>query len=144
MKPERCKLWNPWAAAGWSLLFSPVFGAWLHAANWQALGRPDKAAAARRWSWLVGGTVLLSGLIGALFEVYARHLPAIAAVMVTAAWCGLSAREQCRYVRNAVGNDYRRRRWWPVLLGGVAGWMVLALLSLGAATLLVGAGGFYI
>lgn len=144
MKPDHCKLWNPWAAAGWSLLFSPVFGAWLHAANWQALGQPDKAASARRWGYAVIAIVLLSGLIGALFEVYARHLPVIAAIVVTAAWGSLSAREQCRYVRVVVGSDYRRRRWWPVLLGGVAGWTVLALLSLGAATLLVGAGGFYI
>lgn len=71
MKQDRCKLWNPWAA-GWSLLFSPAFGAWLHAANWHALGRPDKAAAARRWGWLVIVTILLAGVAAALFELYAR------------------------------------------------------------------------
>ena len=26
-------LWNPNAAANWSLLFSPAFGAWLHMKN---------------------------------------------------------------------------------------------------------------
>ena len=30
-------LWNPNAAASWSLLFSPAFGAFLHMKNWQAL-----------------------------------------------------------------------------------------------------------
>lgn len=144
MKQDSCKLWNPWAAAGWSLLFSPAFGAWLHAANWRALGRPDKAVAARRWGWFVIATILLSGMAAALFELYARHLPGLAIAALTAAWYGFPAREHCRYVRNATGGRYRRRRWGPALLGGVAGWGLLALVSLGAATLLVGLGGVYL
>ena len=144
MKPDRYKLWNPWAAAGWSLLFSPVFGAWLHAANWRALGYPDKAVAARRWSYAMLGMVLLSGLVSALFELYARHLPVIVTVAVTITWFSLPARAHCRHVREATGGRYRRRAWWPVLLGGVAGWGLLALCCAGAATLLLQAGGFYI
>jgi hypothetical protein len=42
-------LWNPGAAANWSLLFSPAFGAFLHMKNWEALGEPAKAAAAKKW-----------------------------------------------------------------------------------------------
>src|SRR6476619_2518005 len=42
-------LWNANAAAAWSLLFSPAFGAFVHMKNWQALGDPGKAAAARMW-----------------------------------------------------------------------------------------------
>ena len=41
-------LWNPNAAAMWSLLFSPVFGALVHMKNWQAMGEPEKAAASKR------------------------------------------------------------------------------------------------
>ncbi|WEF32443.1 hypothetical protein [Pseudoduganella chitinolytica] len=144
MKQDRCKLWNPWAAAGWSLLFSPAFGAWLHAANWHALGRPDKAVAARRWGWLVILAILLAGVMAALFERYARHLPLVATVALTATWVGFPAREHCRYVRATTGDDYRRRRWWPALLGGIAGWVALTLVSLGAATAMVGLGGFYL
>lgn len=144
MKQDRCKLWNPWAAAGWSLLFSPAFGAWLHAANWHALGRPDKAAAARRWGWLVIAAILLAGMAAALFEIYARYVPLLATVALTAASVGMPAREHCRYVRDMIGGNYRRRRWWPALLGGIAGWVLLTLFSLGAATLLVGMGGFYL
>jgi hypothetical protein len=36
-------LWNPNAAAGWSLLFTPAFGAFLHARNgtrWGVIARP--------------------------------------------------------------------------------------------------------
>ena len=40
-------LWNPNAAANWSLLFSPAFGAFVHMKNWQALGEPEKAANAK-------------------------------------------------------------------------------------------------
>lgn len=31
-------LWNPNAAANWSLLFTPLFGAYLHMLNWRSLG----------------------------------------------------------------------------------------------------------
>ena len=30
-------LWNPTAAGSWSILFSPIFGAYLHMLNWRAL-----------------------------------------------------------------------------------------------------------
>jgi hypothetical protein len=43
-------LWNPNAAASWSVLFSPAFGAFLHMKNWQALGEPAKASAAKIWA----------------------------------------------------------------------------------------------
>jgi hypothetical protein len=38
-------LWNPKAAAYWSLLFSPAFGAFVHARNADAMGRVDEAKA---------------------------------------------------------------------------------------------------
>ena len=40
--PRRA-IWNPDAAANWCLLFSPVFGTWLHMKNWRALGEPERA-----------------------------------------------------------------------------------------------------
>ena len=40
-------IWNPSAAASWSLPFSPIFGAYLHMLNWRALGDEQKAATAR-------------------------------------------------------------------------------------------------
>jgi hypothetical protein len=27
-------LWNPMVAVGWSILFTPVFGAWILSKNW--------------------------------------------------------------------------------------------------------------
>jgi hypothetical protein len=51
-EPVRPRLWNPNAAASWSLLLTPAFGAWLHAANWRALGKPERSAANMVWVWL--------------------------------------------------------------------------------------------
>src|SRR5262245_2874850 len=49
------ELWNPNAASSWSLMFSPVFGAFLHMRNWEALGEPEKATQSRYW--MIGSIV---------------------------------------------------------------------------------------
>jgi curved DNA-binding protein CbpA len=51
-------LWNPNAAANWSLLFPPVFGAWLHAKNSSALG--DESEAKHSTYWVYGGILGIS------------------------------------------------------------------------------------
>ena len=61
-------LWNPNAAANWSLLFSPAFGAFLHMKNWQALGQPIKATSAKVWFVLI--LVVLGGLSCASVMVF--------------------------------------------------------------------------
>jgi len=58
-KDDTLALWNPTAAALWSLLFSPALGAWLVMRNWQRLGKPDKARQAL--CWFVGVLVLNLG-----------------------------------------------------------------------------------
>jgi hypothetical protein len=55
-------IWNPNAAANWSLLFSPAFGAYLHMLNWRALGQPGRAASAQHW-FLASLTMLLVSLL---------------------------------------------------------------------------------
>src|SRR5262245_17881361 len=42
-------IWNPQAAAAWSIVLSPVFGSFLHMLNWRALGEENEAAKARGW-----------------------------------------------------------------------------------------------
>jgi hypothetical protein len=49
-------LWNPKPAAYWSLLFSPAFGAFLHARNADAMGRVDEAKANRMWFYVLIAT----------------------------------------------------------------------------------------
>ena len=55
--PVNAELWNPRAAADWSILFTPVFGAWLQARNWKNLNEPDKAA--KSMNWVNVGIVIL-------------------------------------------------------------------------------------
>src|ERR1700684_1195736 len=45
-------LWNPSAAAWWSGLFSPAFGAFVHARNADAMGRVSEAKANRVFFYL--------------------------------------------------------------------------------------------
>lgn len=45
LEPKKPLLWNPNAAVLWCLLISFIFSAFLHAANWDQLGEPDKAKA---------------------------------------------------------------------------------------------------
>ena len=40
---QRAALWNPDAAACWSMLFTPLFGTILVIRNWEALGEPKRA-----------------------------------------------------------------------------------------------------
>jgi cation transporter-like permease len=61
-------LWNPGAAANWSLLFSPAFGAFLHMKNWEALGEPGKASTAKTW-------IVLTLIVLAVGPVAAALLP---------------------------------------------------------------------
>ena len=54
-------LWNPTVAANWSLLFSPILGAWLHAKNWAALGNEVKEKQSMYWvRWGAVGLLLHS------------------------------------------------------------------------------------
>jgi hypothetical protein len=121
-------LWNPGAAAAWSLLFGPMFGAFVHMKNWQALRRPDKAASSRRW--FIANLLLLivslalaflvppSGAIGA-FNFFGG-------IGFLLAWYFFSAREQMRFIAMAYDKHYQRRGWGTPLL-----YAVLAITGLG-------------
>jgi hypothetical protein len=111
-------LWNPNAAASWSLLFSPAFGAFLHMKNWQALGEPAKAAAAKTWV-----VVTLSVLVG--FSVLSAFLPnsktidglsRIIALVLLLSWYYASGRSQVAFVKARFGKRYPRRGWLKPLL----------------------------
>jgi hypothetical protein len=119
-------LWNPNAAANWSLLFSPAFGAFLHMKNWQALGQPDKATSAK--VWFVLSLVVLAGLscasvMGSYSNQQVGSLRIVGFILLIAWYFG-SARGQAAYVKTHFGNTYPRRGWSKPL--GVA---VLALVA---------------
>ena len=104
-------IWNPNAAAGWSLLFSPVFGSFLHMKNWQALGRPDKARQSMWWAILVLLTLLLT-LAWRLVtpdREFGQKIGDLVNITLLALWYFASGREQVQTVKRFT--DYEKRGW---------------------------------
>ena len=115
------EIWNPNAAANWSLPFTPIFGAILHMKNWQALGEPAKAAAARNWAIASAVIIFATVLIGAFMEDGksgdgATRLLSFALLLT---WYFASARAQSQYVKERFGTDYPRKGWGKPLLFAV-------------------------
>ncbi len=106
-------LWNPNAAASWSLLFTPAFGAFLHARNADSMGRAGEAKANRVWFYVMIGYFGLSLL----------PIPAIPEVLFTLAPIGLLlgwyfglGKNQTRYVKETWQDGYERKPWTKPLL----------------------------
>lgn len=116
-------LWNPNAAALWSLLLTPAFGAFLHMKNWQALGEPARAETSRKWFLCVIAAMLGAAVLGLLLpegkavDALSRALGL--ALLIT--WYMQSGREQIRFVLGRYGKAYPRRGWALALLYGVLG-----------------------
>ncbi|MDQ6685874.1 MAG: hypothetical protein M3Z16_12205 [Pseudomonadota bacterium] len=111
-------LWNPNAAASWSLVFSPAFGAFLHMKNWQALGEPRKAASSKAWfiasiAVLIGSTLLAAFLPDSMrFDRLSR----IFGLVLLLSWYFSSGKEQVAVVKSRFGKTYLRRGWTKPLL----------------------------
>lgn len=124
-------LWNPNAAANWSLLLSPIFGAWLHMMNWRSLGEMRRAAAARVWIIVMGvifaGTLLFVPLLGFRASNPAqrfRSVSQLVGILTLVVWYFGAARAQARYVRDRFGKDYPRRGWVVPIAVAIGAWIV--------------------
>ena len=124
--PERTNvppLWNPDAAANWSLLFTPIFGSWLHMLNWRALGETERAKSAKTWLLLLAPLIVGGDLAVALMPGGGiTEGVALLRFVLLLAWYFGSARGQARLVKAQYGNDYVRRRWARPLLGATGLW----------------------
>jgi len=100
-------LWNPEAAGGWSLFFTPIFGSILVLRNWQALGAKEKIRGAQLW------------LIASIIMVVVQFLVSAPLLFVyLVIWYFASAKSQAKYVREKWGKEYPRKSWlWPLLIG---------------------------
>jgi len=136
---ESPPLWNPNAAASWSLVFSPVFGAVLHMKNWQAMGEPAKAAAARNWALasVAFFAVLILSTIALPESKVIDLLSRAGGLVLLLGWYYASGKAQNAAVLARYGKNYRRKGWAKpllVALAAVVGFFVLA----GAAGFLFG------
>jgi len=134
-------LWNPNAAACWSLIFSPVFGGILHMKNWQAMGRPEEAASSRNW---VIGTllVLVATIVMAVVLPDSKFMDLLSRFFgfgTLIAWYYAIGKSQNAAVLARYGKDYARKGWGkPLSLAVLAliGFLVLAVIIGGAAAAL--------
>jgi hypothetical protein len=112
-------LWNPGAAASWSLLFTPVFGALLHRKNWLALGEPQKAAAAKTWIFVYIVTIVGLTLLGVFMpgRMEVMGLLRLSGFALLLAWYYASGKPQVDFVKTRYGKDYPRKGWGqPILI----------------------------
>lgn len=116
-------LWNPNAAALWSLLLTPAFGAFLHMKNWQALGESARAETSRKWFVGVIAVMLGAALVGLLLpeskavDAFSRAF----GLALLISWYMQNGRGQIQFVLGRYGKAYPRRGWALALLYGVLG-----------------------
>jgi len=125
-------IWNPVAAAAWSLLFSPVFGALVQMKNWQALGKPDEAALAMRWA--IANGVILVVLIVLTISMPESTLMGVlgnfGGFILLLTWYFANGRQQIDFVSFSYGKTYERRGWGIALLCGVGGYLVVIVIGI--------------
>jgi hypothetical protein len=123
-------LWNPNATANWSLLFTPMFGAWLQMQNWRALGERKRADAAQ--TWLALSTIIVAGSVF-LDLVAPRTLWAALTTPLGFVWLLVwyfaSGRPHARWVAARFGKDYPRQPWLNPLMWGLAGYVLIFALG---------------
>jgi hypothetical protein len=117
-------IWNPNAAANWSLVFSPVFGSILIWANLRALGQFEGARRAGNWAivtlaWMVLVQFIPDSKTG-------ETVIALASLTWLLVWYYALARPHIRDVQARFGMCYPRRKW-----GKPFGLALLALVTTG-------------
>jgi len=130
---EAPPLWNPNAAANWSLLFSPVFGALVQMKNWQAMGEDEHAATSKMWA--IGSAIVIGAFVlFSAFQAVSQGGPDIGrgvGVILLVAWYVTNGRAQSKYVKERFGKEYPRRGWGKPLLiafGAFAAFVVAAMI----------------
>ena len=114
-KPDSITLWSPDKAALFSwFLFTPIFGAIIHAINWRKLGERKKAKYS--WYWAIG-IFLVFNIAGAFAEAkdYNPHdlnmLLGLIHLPITLLWYFTFGRPQSKYVFNKFKNGYTKNSW---------------------------------
>lgn len=128
-------IWNPNAAANWSLIFTPAFGAYLQMLNWRTLGESEKAAESKNWFYAGLGLLAVYVLMG-IFMGGSKAADGMArglGFLFLLVWYFSAGRAQSKYVKEKFGAGYACKPWGKALLLGVA-----SVIAYFAAALVVG------
>jgi GYF domain 2 len=121
------RLWNPNAAACWSLLLSPAFGAYLHSQNWRTLGDKQRARANMVWFFLL---IIMLVVVTFVPFLSSGALPTGIGVGLLAGWYFSQGKYQVDYVKRTFPNGYTKRPIYLALLAGLLAFVIfLALLG---------------
>jgi hypothetical protein len=104
-------LWNPKAAAYWSLLFSPAFGAFVHARNADAMGRVDEAKANRRWFYVLIAYLGFTFVTIFIFIPIPQGLLELVPTGLLFGWYLSLGKKQVTYVKETWQAGYKRKPW---------------------------------
>ena len=116
------ELWNPNAAANWSLMFTPIFGAYIHAKNWNELGQHERANKSMLWVY-IGFAILVSVLF--LPDVGGR----LVCIAFLISWYFFSAKSQVKYLKENNIN-YEKKSWGKAVLLGFSGLIIFLVISI--------------
>jgi hypothetical protein len=123
-------LWNANAAANWSILFSPIFGIWLHMLNWRALGETQRAESSKTWLMLSALLLVATSAGGALMPFSGlSFLSGVGSFVLLLVWYFASARSQVTWIAERYGSDYPRQGWAQPLLGAIVLFVAHAVLD---------------
>ena len=121
-------LWNPNAAANWSLLLTPIFGSFLHWKNWIALGDAGQANKAR--FWFIASVIEVAGTVLYATGSHSRTNLRLLNIAFLVAWYFAAAKWQARLVKERYDTHYPRRGFaLPILIA--LGTLVVSVLMLG-------------
>ena len=103
-------LWNPHAASRWSFLFSPAFGAFLHAKNADSIDRNEEAKVNMVWFYI---SLFFIGLVvvSSLVLNFPRYLYYLANGTLLLSWYFHVGVKQEKHVKQTLKNEYQKRSW---------------------------------
>lgn len=123
---EVISLWSPNRAASASVLLTPIFGAWIHAKNWKALG--NEAKAKKSMNWIYGMVTAIS-----LGVILAPDKAVGIIFWSLVGWYFILGKQQAKYIQENLSAGYREKNW-----GKPVGFAVLAIIAFAVVAAVVG------
>ena len=128
-------IWNPNSIASWSLLFSPIFGAWLTYLNWQGLGEKDRAVTSRYWlAAFIIWMVATAAIVIVAYDPMYRMGVVVAYILMFLAWYLVENRTQNNFIKRKFRGKYLKRAWLKPLTVALSVYLVLQLALFGVAS----------